>query len=178
MTDVNLFDLYRHARTSAFRLEVQQRYAVPAEETQFRIFLADGVLPEVPAIEGSMAVIRAATEAGTRIYRVHVVELPLTRYLRYELAAYSENVRAGEEVRITVRSRHADLARLTQDFVLFDGETEQAAVVWMNYDEDGRIVSRDFSDTSSDIDRACRDRDLAMAHSVTLGEFAGSADVI
>ena len=48
-------------------------------------------------------------------------------YLRYELAAYRENIDAGEEVGIAVRSWHPDLADLTEDFVLFDPGT--AAVV-------------------------------------------------
>ena len=39
-----------------------------------------------------MQIIRAATARGCRIRRVHVMDLPLNLYLRYELAAYRENL--------------------------------------------------------------------------------------
>ena len=78
------------------------------------------------------------------IQRVHVVDLPLTAYLRYEMAAYRENIDAGEEVGIAVRSWHPDLAALTEDFVLFDHGGEDEAMVWMRYDHQGQLTGRDL----------------------------------
>ena len=165
---VDLLALYGQATREAFRLETRQAYAVPAESAQFRAFTEGHPLPADPHVDRSMQVISAAARAGIRIHRVHVVDLPLTAYLRYEMAAYRENTAAGEEVRIAVRSRHPVLAELTEDFVLFDGQT----VVWMRYDHQGRLTSRDYSDGASNLALAAWQRDVALAHSVPLSEFA------
>src|SRR5207245_5369176 len=39
-------------------------------------------------------------KSGRHVGRVHVVDQPLSPYVRYELAVYAENVSAGEDVRI------------------------------------------------------------------------------
>ncbi len=176
MSGADLFSLYRRATQSVFRLEARQRYAVPAESAQLRAFSEGRPLPPDEAVARSMEVIRDATSAGTRIYRVHVIDLPLTAYLRYEMAAYAENIQVGEEVSIAVRSWHPDLARLTDDFVLFDADTARSSMVLMRYDEEGRIASRDYSENPADIARARHDRDLAMAHALPLSEFTTLAD--
>jgi hypothetical protein len=176
MSSPNLFSLYRRAARSAFRLETRQNYAVPAESAQFRAFNQGQPLPRDEAVARSMEVIRTAVTAGRRIYRVHVLDLPLTPYLRYELAAYAENVRAGEEVGVAVRSWSSDLNDLTEDFVLFDAETSMPALVWIRYNDQGEVTGREYSDSPADIARACRDRDLAMAHAVSLSDFTTLAD--
>ena len=127
MSGVDLLDMYSRASEEAFRLETQQRYAVPAEDEQFRAFTEGRPMPSDPRVDRSMQIIRAAAARGCRIRRVHVVDLPLTGHLRYELAAYRENINAGEEVGIAVRRWHPDLAELTEDFVLFNPSSAHAA---------------------------------------------------
>jgi len=173
---INLLAMYRQATREVFRMEARQQYAVEAEAAQMEAFAEGRPLPRDPAVERSMDVIRQARAAGTRVYRVHVVDLPLTPYLRYEMAAYRENLAAGEEVFIAARSWHRDLAGITEDFVLFDPGIGRQAVVWMRYDADGRITGRECSDDPADIARARRDRDLAMAHAVPLGQFAAAVE--
>jgi hypothetical protein len=163
---VDLLALYGQATREAFRLETRQVYAVPAESAQFRAFTEGRPLPADPHVDRSMQVISAAARAGVRVHRVHAVDLPLTAYLRYEVAAYHENTAAGEAVRIAVRSWHPALAELTEDFVLFDDRT----VVWMRYDHQGRLTGRDYGG-ASDLALAARLRDVALAHSVPLSEF-------
>jgi hypothetical protein len=176
VTDVDLFALYERAAASVFRLETQPRYAVPAESARLRAFEEGRPLPTDPAVSRTLDVIRGLAAAGKRVYRVHVLDLPLTRYLRYELTVYAENVAAGEEVRIADRARDPRLAGLTDDFVLFDGDTDGAAVVWMRYDSGGRIIGREYSTSDQDVRRCCRERDLALAYSVPLDEFTLAAD--
>jgi hypothetical protein len=176
MSGADLFSLYRMATQSVFRLETLQRYAVSAESAQFRAFSEGRPLPPDKEVAKSMEVIRVLTAAGRRVHRVHVIDLPLTAYLRYEMAAYAENIQAGEEVSIAIRSRHGDLARLTDDFVLFDADAAHPSVVWMRYDQQGRITSRDYSEAPADVARARRDRDLAMTHAVPLSDFTTLAD--
>jgi hypothetical protein len=176
MSEVDILAMYGQATQEAFRLEAQLEYAVPAESAQFQAFREGRPLPPDPHVDRSMQVIRAATAAGVRVHRVHVVNLPLTAYLRYEMAAYGENVAAGEDVRIAVRSWHPDLARLTEDFVLFDPGTSHQAMVWMRYNRQGQIVGRDYSDSLADLRLAASQRNAALAHSVPLREFVSLAD--
>lgn len=174
MKDVDLLALYRQATSEAFRLETLQRYAVEAEAEQVRAFAEGRPLPPDPHINESMDIVRTLVAAGVRVRRVHVVDFPLSSYLRYEIAAYPENVEAGEEVSIAVRSRHADLTALTKDFVLFDADTSHQAVVWMHYDEDGRVIGNDYSDAPTDVARARQYRDIAIAHAVPLDDFTAA----
>jgi len=176
MSDVDLLGMYGRATQEAFRLEAQQRYAVPAEDAQFRAFTEGRPLPSDPRVNRSMQVIRSAVARGCRIRRVHVVDLPLTAYLRYEMAAYRENIDAGEEVGIAVRSWHPGLAGLAEDFVLFDPGSEHQAMVWMRYDDAGQLTGRIYSDDPADLARAARAREVALAHAVPLREFVTLAE--
>lgn len=173
---VNLLAMYRAAAAEAFRLETRQEYTVDAESAQMKAFAAGRPLPRDPAIQQSMDIIAQARAAGTRIYRAHIVDRPLTLYMRYELIAYQENLDAGEEVFIADRSAHPGLAGITEDFVLFDPGTDRPAVVWMRYAAAGRVTGRDLSRDPADIARACRDRDMVMAHAVPLSQFTAAMD--
>jgi hypothetical protein len=176
VSGVNLLDMYSRASVEAFRLETQQRYAVPAEDEQFRAFTEGRPMPSDPRVDRSMQIIRAAAARGCRIRRVHVVDLPLTVYLRYELAAYRENIDAGEEVGIAVRRWHPDLAGLTEDFVLFDPSSAHAAVVWMRYDDQGQLAGLAYSDKPADLALAAGYRGAALTHAVPLREFMTLAE--
>ncbi len=157
-------------RSSAFRLEALQHYATAYDE-RFQAFQAGRPLPPPsPAKQASMRLVAEATAAGKRFYRLHVVELPLTPYLRYELAAYSENLTAGEEIYIAERAANPGLANLSQDFYLFDDQV----VVWFRYDTEGHLLGRERSSDPADLERCRRQRDLALAHAVPLDQFLAS----
>ena len=98
------------------------------------------------------------------------------RGLRYELAAYRENIDAGEEVGIAVRRWHPDLAELTEDFVLFDPGSAHAAVVWMRYDDQGQLAGLAYSDKPADLALATGYRRAALTHAVPLREFMTLAE--
>lgn len=172
MSDADLLALYRQATSEAFRLEARQQYAVEAEASQMRAFAEGRPLPSDPDLDESMAIIRGLVAADVRVHRVHVVDVPLSAYMRYEMVAYRENIEAGEQVSMAVRAWHADLAALTDDFVLFDPGTSHEAVVWMRYDQGGRLVGRDYSDAQADLARARAHRDIAVAHAIPLDQFA------
>lgn len=171
----DMFSLYSQAE-SAWRLETRRRYRVPAETARIQAFGEGRPLPPDPAVTRTLQVIRAATEAGKSISRTHIVDLPLTLYLRYEVHVYQENTDAGEQVSIAVRSWHPDLAGLTEDCVLFDAETPHPAVVWMLYGDDDQVTGRRLSTSPADIARALRYRAVALAHAVPLDEFVALAD--
>ncbi len=113
---MTLTELFETFRESAFRLEALQHYVLEEDEPRRQAFRAGHPLPPRPGKIESMRLVRNAVAAGKRVHRVHVVELPLTEYLRYELAVYRENIAAGEDVRIADRAAHRGLRELDTDF--------------------------------------------------------------
>lgn len=168
---MTLSELFETFRESAFRLETLQYYVLAEDEPRRQAFRAGRPLPPRPGKTESMRMVRDAVAAGKRVHRVHVVDLPLSDYIRYELGVYPENIAAGEDVRITSRAAHPGLEALDTDFWLFDAQTSKPAVVWFRYSADGQILGRDYSDDPAEVSRARGKRDLALAHSLPLDEF-------
>ncbi len=171
---MTLTELFQTFQESAFRLEALQYYVLGEDEPRRQAFREGRPLPPRPGKTESIRMVRSAVAAGKRVHRVHAVDLPLSDYIRYELAVYPENVAAGEDVRIAVRSAHPGLKELDTDFWLFDAETSKPVVVWFRYTSDGQVISRDLSDDTGDIRRARAQRDLALAHAMPLSEFMAS----
>ncbi|MGH3834478.1 MAG: DUF6879 family protein [Pseudonocardiaceae bacterium] len=171
MSMVDVFALCEKLTDEAFRLETRQRYNVPYEEPLIRAFEEGGPQPENESVTQHIESVNSLRAAGKRDYRVHVLELPLTPYLRYELDAYRDNVETGEEIFIADRAWHPDLAKLTEDFMLLDGDTDHASVVWYRYDNNDELFARDQSYDAADIEVCRRHRDLAMAYAVPYAEF-------
>lgn len=168
---MTLDDLFATFVASAFRLETLQHYEVKDDDPRRRAFREGRPLPPRPGKTESMRMVSRATAAGKRVHRVHVVDLPLSEYLRYELAVYQENIASGEDVRITDRAAHPGLRSLNTDFWLFDADTDDASVVWFRYTPGGLIISRDYTDDPAEIRLARQQRDLALEHSLRLSEF-------
>lgn len=165
-------DLYRTCRVSAYRLETLQTYVVANDIERQAAFHAGQPLP--PPRDDKTAdlrLIRTLRKAGRDLGRVHIVDRPLSDYLRYELAVYGENVAAGEDVGIADRSVHPDLADLTQDFAIFDGETDRPAVILFNYATDGALLGYEHTTDRNTATRCWRQYRRALALSVPLDSF-------
>lgn len=161
-------DLYRTCSVSACRLETLQHYAGTGDEDRQRAFHEGQPLP--PPRQGKiddLALIASLRKAGRDIGRVHVVDRPVSDYVRYELAVYAENVAAGENVRIADRSLHPELEAITQDFAIFDGKT----VALFDYDDGGQVRGYRISDDVETVRRCQKQYGLALQHSVPLAEF-------
>ena len=114
-------DCFDEFRVSAFRLETLRQYAVPAEDERIAAFREHRPLPE-RSVRTSPWLRRIAdtTAAGKRWSRVHVVDEPLSEYVRFEMVTYRESAQAGEEIRIADRRADPALDALQTDFWLFD----------------------------------------------------------
>ena len=97
MSMVDAFVLAENATDEAFRLETRQRYNID-EAPLIRAFQEGKPQPDNELVARHNASVNTLCAAGKRDYRVHVIELPLTPYLRYKLDAYRDNVEAGEEI--------------------------------------------------------------------------------
>lgn len=168
-------DLYRTAEASVWRVEVLQHYDVPGDEGRQHAFHAGEPLPPPrPELAGDHELIAALRASGVTVGRVHVVDRPLSPYVRYELAVYAENVEAGEDVRIADRYQYPELAGLTEDFAIADPEGRHPGVILFDVSESGRITGYRV-DCSRRTTRRCREQlALALARAVPLAEFAAA----
>ncbi|HEX6510228.1 MAG TPA: hypothetical protein VF221_21565, partial [Chloroflexota bacterium] len=134
-------DLFEGWHHSIFRLETLPVYLDEFESESCRAWLAGRPQPpRKPETEEWYGYIRNGVAAGRQWQRVHVVDLPLTDYLRYELNAYEESAALGYETMIARREERPELAELTSDFYLFDADHPGAFAILMNYDPDGRFI--------------------------------------
>jgi Family of unknown function (DUF6879) len=165
-------EFFARFHKSAFRLEALPQY-LGTSDPAFRAFCESRPLPlsERPTKQDWMRRVANACTQGKHIYRVHVLDQPLTPYLEYELASYPENVEAGEEVYIADRTGRPQLADLTEDFWLCDADSDRPFALLMDYDAEGRFVKGELSDAPAVIEKCRRQRDLALANSVLLDEY-------
>ena len=131
--------------TSTFRLETLQRYDVAEEAEDIAAWRRGQPQPE-RSVRTSPWLRRIAltTAAGKSWRRVHVVDLPLSEYLGYELVGYLESQAVGEEIRLADRSARPELADLDRDFWLFDADSPNAYAIDMTYDQASRFVGAEL----------------------------------
>ena len=131
--------LFERFERSAFRVEARDRYDVDHERDAFAAF-RDGrnLRPRTAANDPWLTLVAAHTAAGRLIERVRIVSEPLTEYTRFELAAYSDNIAAGEKIGIIPRAAltDADQGWASEDFWILD----EKLVVLLSYDDTGRFL--------------------------------------
>ncbi|MGH3320568.1 MAG: DUF6879 family protein [Streptosporangiaceae bacterium] len=175
MNEAEFDACFDRLQSDVFRLETLQHYAVSEEDQRFRAFREGTPRPERSVRTSPwLARIAVTTTQGKHWRRVHVVDHPLSEYLRYELVGYVESSAAGEEILIADRTAHAGLAELAVDFWLFDASTAHAYAVLMRYDRDGHPVAFDYAEDSDTLDRCRFERDLTVAHAVPLNAYLTS----
>lgn len=159
----------RAFQRSAFRLELLDRYASADEAGPLSQFLA-GKSPDPAWCEPWARYVREAVHDGKQMGRVHVVDEPLSDYLRFELTCgYPATVAAGEDIRIMDLEDYPILTFPLRDFWLFDDAT--AAV--MDYDDDGVFLGADLTTAPVRIARYRHVRDYLLEHSVPLADYPG-----
>lgn len=168
LTDPGWRRLFTDLRSSWFRLETLQSYAVDYENDSYRQFRRTGRVDLEP--DGWQQMITDHVRARRTLQRVHVVLEPLSEYVRYEMASfYSLNGRAGEDIRILpVGKRWPDDLPERYDYWLFDD-----ADLWeMEYDHGGAFIAARRVDDAEQIDQCRRWRDRAVTRSVGLQEYS------
>jgi hypothetical protein len=139
---------------SAFRLEQFQDYS--------------GVTVTDTDLEEWADYVARSRAVGKRIYRVRIVEFPLTEYTKWELDAYA---RTDEEVYVTDRASDPALAGLRVDWWGFDIDTDHPRVWRLIYDEQAGFQGKEEFTAATNVDACRRERDLALKHAVALADF-------
>lgn len=137
-----IFDSFK---SSAFRLEALDLYHDTAEASDFVRYLAGEFFPESKNSEWCRWVQEQRT-LGKRVQRVHVVSMPLTPYIKFEIDwRYIFNESAGEQIYLLDRSHLLNTRFPLADFWLFDNEV----LFQMAYDSEGKFV-----DAQQDTDKS------------------------
>ena len=152
--------MFRSLEREAFRLETLDDYSQSGGVDAYRAFLAGEPQPELYKSAAWVRTVRNATEAGKRMYRVHIVSRPLTDYLRFELGwGYVRNQEAGEEFYILDTTEQPNPLAGVPDFWMFD----ESFAVTMRYNGAGKFLGADLEpDVSKWIER----RDTALASAI------------
>jgi hypothetical protein len=150
---------------SAFRLETLPVYSVPQEEAWFAEWQRSGKLPELtPDNDSWLKLVTEACRAGKQMQRVHLVTPPLSDYLRFEFATQIPSVDCGEDCRIAEASHVQQLVSHLGDYWLMD----ETVAVRLRYDNEGRFLG---TEQVEDVVLYRRQRDMVLAHSVSLKEY-------
>lgn len=153
----------------AFRLELLQKYNVKEEKESFAQFLKTGEISSEANAEWH-ALIRATGARGARMERVHVITLPLSDYLKYEIAHYTFNKQAGEHIKLLKKEEFDGLSpEILFDFWLFDDEI----VLKMNYDATGKFLGAE--EIKENIEPFIQLKNKALARATDFQEFEVSA---
>ncbi|MDZ4786178.1 MAG: hypothetical protein SGJ02_08895, partial [bacterium] len=118
---INQFHSFQN---SAFRLEILQAYEEPSEKNAFEEYQRGNPVSK-EFISSWCDLVSKHVKAGHTMKRVHVVDLPLSNYLHFEIAsAYRHTSRAGENIfLLDKREISTDLAMiLSDDFWLLDNQ--------------------------------------------------------
>lgn len=123
MTMADLGRMFGLVSASMFRVEVRDAYLDDQEQPEVEHFARTGeVLLDHPDTVCWFDLLRAHKAAGRTLRRVHVVDLPLSDYLRWELAFQAHS---PEDVRVLDRAERPGDDRVPVRLV---------------YDADGRLV--------------------------------------
>jgi Family of unknown function (DUF6879) len=163
-------------QTDVFRLEILQRYNIPEEDERIQAW-RDGLPRPDRSVRTSPWLRRIAvtTAADKRWCRIHLVDHPLTDYLKYQIVGYVESAAAGEEIRIADRAMHSDLQAMEQDFWLFDADGPAPYAVLMNYDDDCRWTGADYTEDPAVIQACKQQRETALRLSTPLNIYVAEA---
>ncbi|TQS44324.1 DUF6879 family protein [Cryptosporangium phraense] len=175
MTEDDLDRLLETFTDSALRIEARQQYVNDED--------ADAIAawkPGRPARPGfsvrtsEWAAHLARTSLdGKRWQRLRIVELPVTPYTAWEVAAYQESAVLGEEIRLLVGpSSHAE------DLWIFDGETDHPAVVVVHYDPEGRYVDDQVVADSRLVQTYVHAAARAWGEATPLNDFIAAIDTL
>lgn len=156
--------LFSDFRREAFRLETLDDYSGSSSVDMIRRFLADEAQPHDYNQEW-VDQVRHNTDAGKRMYRVHILSRPLTDYLRFELGwGYRKNMTAGEEFFILDTTHQPNPLADVPDFWMFD----ESSVVSMDYGDQGEFLG---AESHRDAAAWVGHRDTALHHAVPFAEW-------
>lgn len=171
LTGDEFLDLFRQMQRGAFRLELRDRYNVPAERERLDAFESRDWARLQALNRAQRAVwldlISQSTSEGKQVERVRVITEPASRYIQFEMALNEGNQTAGEDIRYL--ARHLAPPDLPQvDYWLFDSSS--AAV--LHFDEDDVLTGTEYVDDPDTIGGFLAGQQATWQNAIPFPEYA------
>lgn len=160
-------ELWKNFKKEAFRLELLQEYNVQEEEKAIEKFLRGGKIKAQDFGNEWDEYLEGLLKRNVRAGRVHVVDLPLSDYIKFEFESYKFSQKWGEDIRIILREDYEKITdgKEFKDFWLFDDET----VLEFDYDTSGRWLSGEIA--NEDIEKYVELKNKLLENSTKLNDF-------
>jgi hypothetical protein len=166
--------LFTDFHYTAYRLETLQRYTMPYEEEPLRRFLAGEPYPDDPTIKKWLTIVQDSVIAGKQIQRVHIVQEPLSDYIKFELEwGYPGNHKAGEEILIIpVEKGQWPDGLPKHDYWLLDSKQ----LIIMRYGPEGAFLTAELVDDDVEVKKHNHWRDLALDKAIPYDQYMKTYD--
>ncbi|MGI0141029.1 MAG: DUF6879 family protein [Candidatus Micrarchaeales archaeon] len=128
-------ELWDSAKSNIFRLELLDKYDVEEERYPLQQFRG-GIFLESEEMKLWRERVAATKKRAVKVQRVHIVNLPLSDYLIFEIEGYKRTQKAGEEI-FLLAQEEVSISEKISDFWMFD---DQAAVE-LEYSKSGTYIS-------------------------------------
>ena len=164
-------ELWSEAKEEIFRLELLNTYLVDYEAETFNKYKkglkVSGL--EIPGFDKWLRDIEQKTKNGVKVLDLQVLDLPMSDYLKFGISCASFLAEEkGEKFMFIERKNVSELIKGIEDFWLFDSKI----VLPMNYDKDGRFISKGVPTTNSIIVSKCKNiRDVLIKNATFMHEF-------
>jgi hypothetical protein len=176
VTDLDSFysawgDYWGALRYDFFKLETLQFYDVE-EEMSARLAFERGDREE--AERQLRTFLMGSPPRNVQMRRVHVVDLPLSTYVQFELLAYKISAETGEESFLLPRDTATTLALpiKLQDFLLFDEK-----VVMRHSFTNGKWISTDILEEPAQVEAYVTAKNMLLEHSLPYQKFTGDQEL-
>lgn len=168
MATENFFNkFWENSEKQIFRLETLNEYKVEEEKTSFEAYQNNKIIKNENFDEW-LELIENTTKKGIDIYRVHVIDLPLTDYIRYEIeCGYLLSQKKGERFLLVERKKVQEIIQGFDDFWLFD----DSQGFTIKYDNLGNFLGFGDPITEEEISKYIELRDKITKMSIPLDEF-------
>lgn len=162
-------DLFDNVKKDWFKTEVLQYYEEDDSES-LREYLSGNKDKALKLLDQEVKDLSwSIGDSKTKKTRIHIVELPLSQYLEYEIEFYKRvNIpKVGEEIYLVDKNLLSHLEIPDGDFNMFD----KKAVVKNIYSEKGLMTHAELYGEGDNIEKFLFLRDELMRFSLPLGEF-------
>lgn len=157
-----------------FKLETLQAYSVDDEKEIIQQYYSGNfeqtrtLINQLFANQSEFYI--SAKERNISILRLHIVEVPFSSYLHYELEAYKVAEQYGEKIYFINKKFVENIPSLPiepQDFLLFDDRN----IILNRFSEQGCYINSEVSESSDEILPYVRLKNALLRHSVALVDF-------
>ncbi len=173
--------LWGNTNSSLFKLETKQVYSDDELYEKYVNTKNENFNKLFQKIENIMLLEQSdlwkeATARHINIIRVHIIDLPLTEYMQYEILTYKISQKYNEKIHLMTREEAKKLGIFEEieDFLLFDDNN----LIIHYYDDKGNYNHSVISEESDDLSKYIQVKKKLLTSSMNLNKFMATYDLI